>query len=218
MARNKYPEETVQLIMETASRLFMEKGYDRTSLQDIINETKLSKGAIYHHFTSKEDIFTRICDGIGAENAQRLAKVRDDKSMNGHQKLKEIFRASVLHPNQDKLVNLMPYLVENPRFLAMHIQEIFQLVVPEYIDPILQEGVRDGSIQAENTRALGEMLMILTDVCINPILQFTTPEETRARCLVFQKMSRLMGVDCLDDEVIEACVSYSEMLYKLNKK
>ena len=47
MARNKYPEETVKLILDVATHLFVEKGYDATSLQDIINETKLSKGAIY---------------------------------------------------------------------------------------------------------------------------------------------------------------------------
>ena len=52
MARNKCPEETVQLILDTAARLFMEKGYDGTSLQDILEETHLSKGAIYHHFNS----------------------------------------------------------------------------------------------------------------------------------------------------------------------
>ena len=45
MARNKYPEETVKLILDVATHLFVEKGYDATSLQDIINETKLSKGA-----------------------------------------------------------------------------------------------------------------------------------------------------------------------------
>ena len=46
MARNKYPEETVKLILDVATHLFFEKGYDATSLQDMINETKLSKGAI----------------------------------------------------------------------------------------------------------------------------------------------------------------------------
>ena len=55
MARNKYPEETVKLILDTATKMFSEKGYDNTSLQDIINATKLSKGAIYHHFGSKEE-------------------------------------------------------------------------------------------------------------------------------------------------------------------
>ncbi|MEG2640998.1 MAG: TetR/AcrR family transcriptional regulator [Eubacterium sp.] len=36
MARNKYPEETVEKILEVALRLFLEKGYDKTSNQDII--------------------------------------------------------------------------------------------------------------------------------------------------------------------------------------
>ena len=64
MARNKYPEETVKLILDAATHLFVEKGYDATSLQDIINETKLSKGAIYHHFwcgiKKVDSLFSRI--------------------------------------------------------------------------------------------------------------------------------------------------------------
>lgn len=46
MARNKYPEATKKLIIETAGRLFLEKGYEHTSIQDIIdNLGGLSKGA-----------------------------------------------------------------------------------------------------------------------------------------------------------------------------
>ena len=37
MARNKHPEETVNLILDVAFRLFMEKGYENTSIQDIIH-------------------------------------------------------------------------------------------------------------------------------------------------------------------------------------
>ncbi len=40
MARNKYPEQTVERILEVSTRLFLEKGYDNTSLQDILNELK----------------------------------------------------------------------------------------------------------------------------------------------------------------------------------
>ena len=54
MARNKYPEETRNLIIDTAARLYSEKGYDHTSIQDIIDHLGgLSKGAIYHHFKVK---------------------------------------------------------------------------------------------------------------------------------------------------------------------
>ena len=43
MARNKYPEETKKLIVDTAARLFMEKGYDHTSIQDIIDNLAVSR-------------------------------------------------------------------------------------------------------------------------------------------------------------------------------
>ena len=73
MARNKHPEETVNLILDVAYRLFMEKGYEHTSIQDIIDHLGgLSKGAIYHHFKSKEEIFYAVTDKMTAESNQIL--------------------------------------------------------------------------------------------------------------------------------------------------
>ena len=47
MARNKYPEVTVEKILDVAHRLFLEKGYDNTTIQDIVdNLDGLSKGAV----------------------------------------------------------------------------------------------------------------------------------------------------------------------------
>ena len=67
MARNKYPEETRNLIIDTAARLFVEKGYEHTSIQDIINNLGgLSKGAIYHHFKSKDEIMNAVADKLYA--------------------------------------------------------------------------------------------------------------------------------------------------------
>lgn len=63
MARNKYPEETYQLILDVSTRLFFEKGYERTSLQDIIDGLGgLTKGAIYYHFHSKEEILIAVVE------------------------------------------------------------------------------------------------------------------------------------------------------------
>ena len=56
MARNKYPEVTVERILDVSQRLFLEKGYDNTTIQDIVDQLGgLSKGAVYHHFKSKEE-------------------------------------------------------------------------------------------------------------------------------------------------------------------
>ena len=90
MARNKHPEQTVQLILDTASALFFQKGYDKTTLQDIIDATKLSKGAIYHHFASKEAIIIAVVDRVGEAQSAMLAEVRDRKGLTGAEKLREL--------------------------------------------------------------------------------------------------------------------------------
>ena len=168
MSRNKYPEETVKLILDTAQKLFIEKGYDQTSLQDIIEATKLSKGAIYHHFASKEDIFIKICDRIGQENALLLSKIRDHPTLNGQQKLKAIFRASLENANQSMLMEIVPYLLHNPKFLTIQIQELYADVAPNYLTPILEQGIRDGSIRAAHPQELAEAILILSNLWLNP--------------------------------------------------
>ena len=61
MARNKYPEVTVEKILEVAERLFWEKGHDDTTIQNIIDGLGgLTKGAVYHHFKSKEEILDAL--------------------------------------------------------------------------------------------------------------------------------------------------------------
>ena len=63
MARNKYPEVTVERILDVSQRLFLEKGYDHTTIQDIVDELGgLTKGAVYHHFRSKEEILDAVSD------------------------------------------------------------------------------------------------------------------------------------------------------------
>ena len=69
MARNKYPEITVEKILDAAQRLFLEKGYDNTTIQDIVDELGgLTKGAVYHHFKSKEEIMDAVGDRMFREN------------------------------------------------------------------------------------------------------------------------------------------------------
>ena len=46
-----------ELILRHAYSLFLQKGYNSVSIKDIMEMSNLSKGAIYHHFKSKEDIF-----------------------------------------------------------------------------------------------------------------------------------------------------------------
>ncbi|MFI5151288.1 MAG: TetR/AcrR family transcriptional regulator [Bacteroidia bacterium] len=60
MALLKSKPDTRTYILETALQLFLIKGYKDVSYQDLMQKTKLSKGAIYHHFASKEDILVSV--------------------------------------------------------------------------------------------------------------------------------------------------------------
>lgn len=71
MARNKYPEETVKRILDAATQLFIEKGYEATSLADIIADTHLSKGAIYHHFALKKKYLQRFFSASARKTPKR---------------------------------------------------------------------------------------------------------------------------------------------------
>ena len=207
MARNKYPEETVKLILDVSTRLFSEKGYDDTSLQDIINETKLSKGAIYHHFGSKEDILKAIFHRLGNENAEIFAKIRDDSRLSGIEKLRKIFQTAVFHSNQSVLLTVSPCLLNNPRFLAMQIEQIYELIAPQFVEPILAEGVKDGSINIENPHEIAEAIMILTNVWLNPLVKMTDTEGMGKRCDTFNILLKGLGIDdLLDNQTISAFV------------
>ncbi|MDI2828571.1 TetR/AcrR family transcriptional regulator [Clostridioides difficile] len=207
MARNKYPEETVKLILDVSTRLFSEKGYDDTSLQDIINETKLSKGAIYHHFSSKEDILKAIFHRLGNENAEIFAKIRDDSRLSGIEKLRKIFQTAVFHSNQSVLLTVSPCLLNNPRFLAMQIEQIYEPIAPQFVEPILTEGVKDGSINIENPHEIAEAIMILTNVWLNPLVKMTDTEGMKKRCDTFNTLLKGLGIDgLLDNQTISAFV------------
>ncbi len=88
--RNKYPEETVNLILETAMKLFVQKGYEHTSIQDIIDHLGgLSKGAIYHHFKSKEDILDAVTTKLSETSNQMLFEIQNCPGLTGnHQPLR----------------------------------------------------------------------------------------------------------------------------------
>jgi AcrR family transcriptional regulator len=58
--RQELKPEPRQEILRTAARLFQQRGYDATSMNDVAAALKLSKGGLYHHFQSKDEILFHI--------------------------------------------------------------------------------------------------------------------------------------------------------------
>ena len=146
MARNKHPEETVNRILDVALGLFFEKGYDDTSIQDIIDGLGgLTKGAVYHHFKSKEDILTAAIDRDNRGLYAELKRIRDDGRMNGAEKLQKLFAASIEGQHMDTWANVAPDVdpVKNSRLLGLQYESVFAETVPDFVQPIVEQGVRE---------------------------------------------------------------------------
>lgn len=217
MARNKYPEETMNQILKVAQKLFLEKGYEHTSIQDIINELGgLTKGAIYHHFKSKEDILIAVCENLYGGVEHYIKEIRDDKELTAVQKIKKMFRASIQDPIQPDMFSIAPNFLENSQFLALNLKSIMEEVAPLYVEPIIKQGIEEGSIHTEYPKQMAEALLLLTNLWLNPMVFVSTKEELLARCRFLQSMFLNMGVDIVDDILTEKLIEY-QGLYEKNK-
>lgn len=203
MARNKYPEETVNLIVDVAARLFMEKGYEHTSIQDIIDHLGgLSKGAIYHHFKSKEEILYAVTDKITAQSNQMLVIIRGRTDLNGKEKLKTMFRESLNRSALDDIYTIVPNFYNNPRLLASILHETIEVSAPDYIQPIIEQGVADGSISTQHPKQLAELISLMANLWMNPMVFDDSEEETYHKFMVFDQALKGLGLDIVDEEMM----------------
>ncbi len=204
MARNKYPEETIELILDVAYRRFIEKGYEHTSIQDIIDRLGgLSKGAIYHHFKSKEDILEAVVDRMTYESNQLLAKIRDSADLNGKEKLKKIFKESINRPVQDEIFSAAPNFHNNPKLFSSLLNDTIKKVAPNYIQPIIEQGIADGSVKTDYPEQLAEIIILVANVWMNPMTFGDTEEKLYGKVMVFKQMMQGFGLDIIDGEMAD---------------
>lgn len=218
MARNKHPEETINLILDVAFRLFIEKGYENTSIQDIINHLGgLSKGAIYHHFKSKEDILVAVTDKMTSESNQMLAVIRDRSDLSGKEKLKTIFRESISRPVQNDIFTVAPDFHNNPKLLFSLLHDTMENAAPNYILPIIRQGISDGSIKTDYPEQLAELILLAANVWMNPMIFDSTEEESYHKFMVFRQMLQGFGLDIVDSEILERLQELAS-IYQKNKQ
>ncbi len=200
MARNKYPEQTIERILDVSAKLFWEKGYENTSIQDILNELKdLSKGAIYHHFKSKEDIFDAIAAKEGEINGKYFTELKNNTSLNGAEKLREVVRSNISSDATKRIIEASPNLLDNPKFLAIQIKRIRDVVTPNFILPIIEEGINDGSITTDKPYELAEVITLLLNVWLNPLILGNDISRQNNKCEMINEFLNQYNILLFDE-------------------
>lgn len=199
MARNKYPELTVEKILEVAKRLFLEKGYDQTTIQDIVDELGgLTKGAIYHHFKSKEDIMNALGDKMFLNN-NPFIDVERCNDLNGLQKLQKAILLNQEDSDRSTLSRKAIPLLNNPRILVGMMESQRKYLTPAF-EKLINEGIEDGSIKTQYAKELSELLPIL-ELWLMPSVFPATEEEIHHKVLFIKELFDNMGVPIFNEEI-----------------
>lgn len=203
MARNKYPEETVRRILDVAEELFYTKGYEHTTMADIVDGLGgLTKGAVYHHFKSKEEIFEAVFERANRPVYERSDAILADRSLTGLEKFRALDKASSEGPSVDMWHAMKPSSdpVQNPRLIAQEFVDAMD-TAHRYVEPVIREGMADGSIAAEHPREVAEVLILLANLWLVPMFNPLPADDREAyqrRVQTFLRVSHAVGVDLVD--------------------
>ncbi len=200
MARNKYPEVTVERILDVSQRLFLEKGYENTTIQDIVDELGgLTKGAVYHHFKSKEEIMDAVGDRMFFSN-NPFEEVRGRTDLNGLQKLQEAVRLNQSDQERVRLTAQSIPIAKSPRLLQEMIVSNRKVLTPYFLE-LIEEGNRDGSMHTDYPREIAELLPLLTSLWLLPSVYPASREQMKRKFLFLGEMLEKMGVPLMDDSI-----------------
>jgi AcrR family transcriptional regulator len=179
----KKAEVRRQEIVAAARQLFEVKEYDRTTMQDVMDQLGIAKGTIYHYFKSKEELLQAVVEDIVAEDLARKQALMNESSGNALEKVRTLLRAgSLADENAGILENL-----HSPGNLGMHIHLLAVALMgqaPLYAD-LIQQGCAEGLFQTEHPLECAEFILsavqFLTDMGIHPWAQ----EDLIRRAMAF---------------------------------
>lgn len=155
-----------QEMLAAAERLFLSRGYDATSVQDILDDLHASKGGFYHYFASKEDVLKLLCAQRGeraaAWTAGALEVAKDSMS-----RINAVLRGYMpLRREEAAFVRMLTPLIERSEGRAMAM--IYQDALMAHFVPLLTKEIAtaaaDGTV-CPPVRGMEEAVLQLVNCC-----------------------------------------------------
>ncbi|MEG0366477.1 MAG: TetR/AcrR family transcriptional regulator [Coprobacillus sp.] len=216
MARNKHPEQTVQKILDVSLQLFNEKGYEKTTIADIIVALGMSKGAIYHHFKSKDDIIQAICEQCYHQESM-ISHITSDQSLNAIEKLKKMLFSLITNEKKKDVDRLLTFDIQkNPIMFVSNMNHCLNDNA-QFLEGILEEGMKDGTIEKQDSKAAAQVLMLLLNFWIYSPLSGVDEEFLIKKVKYFRFLTDRIGILLIDDKLEALTIQYFKELSKPNE-
>jgi AcrR family transcriptional regulator len=150
-------------IINTTKTLFFQKGYDNTTIQDIIDTLGIAKGTFYYYFKSKEDLLDEIVDLMTTELSLRLQPIIKSKK-NAIEKMNDVFRISTAYKveNIELFLVILKTLYRDDNLLLR--DKMFQGSIKKnspIISKIVKQGIKEKVFNTAYPDSMGEIMINL---------------------------------------------------------
>lgn len=198
MGKKYTAEQAKTMILDAASNLFIEKGYEQTSISDIVSGLDgLTRGAIYHHFESKYDIIVEISKRFILKK-EILKEIEKNTFLNGLEKIQRILLESMFNQELLETTRVSLGLLTDPTFSALYNRQILNYLGPE-IERCIEEGIIDGSIQNVPPKQMSEVVILLTSTWFIYSMFPNTQETFIDKLQTAQFVLKASGIDVLNE-------------------
>jgi AcrR family transcriptional regulator len=161
--KNMKPEERRSQLLDCAQELFFGKGYEDTTITDIMKSAGVSKGGFYHHFNSKDELLLGVFERLVKQTSDGLQPVSEDTSGTALERLKSLFE------ERHRQIKLSANAGQVAAFDALHREENAGLyvrftralefaLVPIYAK-VIQAGIDEGVFKLPDAYAAADLII-----------------------------------------------------------
>jgi len=169
-------------ILAVASKLFLTKDYEQTTMSEIMGILNIAKGTIYHYFRSKEALFEAVIESIAEDNIKKMESLLKNSSANAMQNLKLLIEAGNIAQENEKIVEEL----HNPGNNAMHTRLLAAIITkqaPLYAK-VIKQGCKEGIFKTQAPLECAELILsgiqFLTDIGVYPWTDATLARRQKA--------------------------------------
>lgn len=164
MQENRYENKRVKELIEAAMKIIAEKGYDKTSVNDIISEVGIAKGTFYHYFKSKAELLNDIINFMWHDVLEYTDDFINDEEVAALDKFNRLLDISieVKLKNVGFFIKIGQFLLQDENILIYEkMKDKSYEFSMKYFAKILKEGVEKGEFILENPEFAAEHIYMI---------------------------------------------------------
>lgn len=190
----KEAEERRNEILDVSEKLFLQKGFDSTSIADILNEVTIARGTLYYHFKSKEEILDGIIHRLTSGLVEKAGAIVEQKEVPVLQRLTRMMQALSI---EDDLKHEILEQAHKPHNALMHrkMQDELSAGILPLITMLIEEGIARGICRTAYPAEVAEMTFLYCSTAFDGLAEVAGDARDRKTAAFIYNLERLLGME-----------------------